>query len=343
MNKKIKTSIVGASGFTGRELIKIIASHPGLEIDKLYSRSFAGKHISEIHPSLKGISDVELVEPSPQAISPESEIIFLALPHTKSIEYAAELVDKTRLIIDLSADYRFSDPVVYEKWYGIKHEDTANLKSAVYGIPEINREEVKGAQLIANPGCYATSVIIAIYPLVKEGIIDGPVYVDAKSGISGAGKKLDDQYIFSTRYENITPYNINSHRHMGEIVDFIGKVTGKDWDSLVFCPHLIPMERGILSNIYTRTAEKADEEAIREIFMKYYSNEHFINICNKGEFPQTKDVCFTNNCNIGIKVDPDSGDIIIIAAIDNLVKGASGQAIQNMNIVMGFEESSGLV
>ncbi|MEA3506741.1 MAG: N-acetyl-gamma-glutamyl-phosphate reductase [Elusimicrobiota bacterium] len=343
MKKSIKVSVLGATGFTGRELLKILVKHSYVEIDELYSRSHAGKEIADIHTSLTGTVSKKLIEPSPEKISPESDVIFLALPHTKSMEYISALASPGRLIIDLSADYRFSLPENYKKYYGVRHRDPEGLKKAVYGIPEINRSRIEGAELIANPGCYATAVILAVYPLLAEKMLVSPVYVDAKSGISGAGKKLSNEFLFSRRYENITPYKVNSHRHMGEIIEYLGMVTGSPWDSLVFCPHLMPVERGILANHYGRAAENLNGEDIRGAYRKYYSGEKFINIHKPGTFPQTKDVVHTNNCSIGISFTEKTGDIIVISAIDNLVKGASGQAVQNMNVALGYEETLGLV
>ncbi|MBN2406549.1 MAG: N-acetyl-gamma-glutamyl-phosphate reductase [Elusimicrobia bacterium] len=342
MNTKKKTAVVGASGFTGRELVRLIARHPGLEISSMHSKSFAGQEISDIHPSLKGIVSGKLQPVSVEGIC-GADVVFLALPHTSSLEYIPQIIDKVELVVDLSADYRFSDPLEYKKWYNVDHKDTENLKRAVYGIPEINRGELKGAKLIANPGCYATSVILAVYPLLKEGLVSDTVYVDAKSGISGAGKKLDAEYLFSKRYESITPYKVDSHRHMGEIICFLDKVVGTDWNSLVFCPHLIPIERGILANLYIKLNTSLKQEDLRNVFLKYYRDEHFINVLEENVFPETKEVGFTNNCNIGVKSGSTGKDAIVISAIDNLIKGASGQALQNMNAVLGFPETAGLV
>ncbi len=341
-----KVSIIGASGFTGRELVRILSGHDKIQIDKLYSKNHAGEDISDLYPSLKGSVSNILSSPKPEKISPESDIVFLALPHTKSLSYLPYLSGSKKLIIDLSADYRFFSASEYEKWYKTKHEDIDNLKKAIYGLPEINREEIKKANLIANPGCYATATVLSIYPLLKENMVDKSIYIDAKSGISGAGKKLNSEFLFASRYENITPYKVNSHRHMGEITGFLNHVINDPnsvkWDNLVFCPHLIPIERGILVNLYTNLKEKLTGEELRGIYSKYYGDEYFMDICGPEVFPQTKDVESTNNCRLGLKTDPDTGDLIVVTAIDNLVKGASGQAVQNMNIALGFDEYAGL-
>ncbi len=343
MSNKIKVSVIGASGYTGKELVSILAGHEKIEINALLSRSYAGKNISELHPPLKGKISMVLSGASIRDVPSSTEVVFLALPHTKSMKYVPELLKRDMLVIDLSADYRFKNINSYNSWYGVKHSDTKNIKEAVFGLPEVNREKIKEASLIANPGCYATAVILSLYPLLMEGILKSSVFIDAKSGISGAGKKLDDMYLFTNRYENLTPYNVNSHRHMGEIIDFLSTAAGEKWDSLVFCPHLIPVERGILANLYAKVKKGFDGSKIREIYLKYYGDEHFISICEEGNFPNLKEVNLTNNCSIGIKYCRDTRSLIVISAIDNLVKGASGQAVQNMNIALGFKETLGLI
>ncbi|MFH1415308.1 MAG: N-acetyl-gamma-glutamyl-phosphate reductase [Elusimicrobiota bacterium] len=342
MNSKIKVSIIGASGFTGRELVKILAAHEKVEINALLSRSFAGIDISELHPVLKGAFSMKLEAAHPDNIPEGTDAVFLALPHTKSMEFVPELTAKARLIVDLSADYRFSDISNYSKWYATEHKDPANAADAVYGLPEINREKIKNARIIANPGCYSTAAVLLIYPLLAEKLLDSAVFIDAKSGISGAGKKVDKELIFSKRYENLTPYNVNMHRHMGEILDFLGQTTEPGWDSLVFCPHLIPMFRGILANLYTVLKKEMKSGELYDLYRDYYSNERFINICDPGKFPETCQVLYTNNCSIGVATGPGNKNVVAISAIDNLVKGAAGQAVQNMNVSFGFEESIGL-
>ncbi len=342
MKDKVKVSVYGATGFTGRELLKILHGHPSMEINRIYSRTHEGRNISDIFPSLKGMLDMKLEAPSTDKIEDNSDAVFLALPHETSMKYVPALSEKKILAVDMSADYRFSDYREYEDVYGIPHTDRENLKKAVYGIPEINPREIEKAELIANPGCYATAVILSLFPLVKEGVLKGPAFADAKSGISGAGKKLHDEFLFAKRYENITPYKVNSHRHMKEITSFIKHAAGVKWENLVFCPHLIPVERGILANIYAPLSEKLDCSELHGIYAKYYKEKPFINIYPEGKFPQTSDTVGTNNCGIGAAVSKEQNAAVIIASIDNLIKGASGQAVQNMNIAMGFGESEGL-
>ena len=343
MNKKIKTSVIGASGFTGRELVKLLAGHPDVEIKDLYSRTYKGLDISEVHPELKGVFSGTLKDPEPGIVPPDSDVVFLAMPHTKAAQYAAPIIKAGKTVIDLSADYRFKSAENFSRWYGAEHPDAQNLKNAVYGIPEINRRALKDARLIANPGCYATSVILALYPFVAENMIDGPVYVDSKSGISGAGRKVEEIYTYMHRNENLTPYKVNEHRHMGEIIEFLQSHNEEKFGPFIFCPHLIPMDRGILSNIYVKLKEESDSGSIAGLFEKFYSKERFIDLKPGGVYPQTKDVVNTNNCSIGFKYDPESGTLIIISAIDNLLKGASGQAVQNMNAAMGIAEEKGLL
>ncbi len=339
--RKINAAVVGASGFTGKELLRILSGHENVKVEAMLSRTFASKEVDAVHPELRGSIEGRFIESSVENIPESSDVVFLALPHTKSLEYVPPLLERNMVVIDLSADYRFREKDEYEKWYGKKHSDSAGLKKAVYGLVEINREKIKDAGLVANPGCYATAAILSLYPLVNEGLLKNTACIDAKSGISGAGGKLHEEYLFSKRYENITPYKVNSHRHMGEIFSFIGRVSSSSWESLVFCPHLIPVERGILSNLYTILDSPVDEKEIREVYRSYYKNEKFVNILPSGFFPQTKDTVGTNNCSIGIKCDGKK--VVVIAAIDNLIKGAAGQAVQNMNAVFGFGESTGLI
>ncbi len=342
MRGKIKASVYGATGFTGRELISILSRHPSVELDRIYSRSFQGKKISEVFPTLKGVADMRLSMPSPERQPPDSDAVFLALPHRKSMEYVPGLVKKEILTIDMSADYRFESAGDYQQEYSCTHTDSANIEQAVYGLPEINREKIKNARLIANPGCYATAVILALYPLVREGVLTGTAFVDAKSGISGAGKKLDSEFLFSSRYENVTPYKVNSHRHIKEITSFISVSSKRKWEGLFFCPHLIPADRGILANIYAEIGEGKGTKELLDIYSSYYGNQEFIHICPEGRFPQVSDTAKTNNCFIGAGVLGEGGKTAIVSSIDNLVKGASGQAVQNLNIAMGFRETEGL-
>ncbi|MFC2048600.1 N-acetyl-gamma-glutamyl-phosphate reductase [Elusimicrobiota bacterium] len=342
MNKRLKVSIIGATGFTGRELLRILVKHPNVEVGDLYSVSYHGKRIEDLHPVIKGSISRELKNPETEELAGDSDAVFLALPHTKGFKYVKSLHGKTGVIIDLSADYRFKDPEEYEKWYEVDHADRENLINSVYGIPEINRNDIPNKTIIANPGCYATSVILGLYPLLKERLIENSVYVDAKSGISGAGKKLDDLYLFYNRSENLTPYNVNNHRHMGEILCFLEEQTGKNIsDSFSFCPQLLPLDRGILSNIYTKLNEKISSSELMEIFSKYYADERFINLKAPGDYPDIKEVSNTNNCAISAISNEKTGDVIIFSALDNLIKGAAGQAVQNMNLVLGLPEGAG--
>ncbi|MFW6134354.1 MAG: N-acetyl-gamma-glutamyl-phosphate reductase [Elusimicrobiota bacterium] len=339
----MKAAVIGATGITGGELIRILISHRGVELNGLLSKSSSGKNINEIHPWLKGRLSQELVESAPDNVPTDTDVVFLALPHTKSIEYVCELMKRDKIVIDLSADYRLKDARAYKKWYKVEHNDTENLKKSVYGIPEIYRKQIKQASLIANPGCYATAVILSLYPLFKDNIVDGEIFVDAKTGISGAGKKLDKSYLFYNRYENTTPYNVNNHRHIEEIKTILKSQSQDSWKGMVFCPQMVPMERGILICAYAKVKSGINKDDIKNSFFDAYSEENFVNVYEEGKFPQTKEVVYTNNCNIGYKFFPESGSLIVIGAIDNLVKGASGQAVQNMNVLLGLNENEGLV
>lgn len=339
MSSKIKVSIIGATGFTGRELVRMLNSHDEVEIANLYSATFHGKKISEVYQQLTGIADITLKESTPENFPDNSDVVFLALPHTASFEYIKKIYDSTSLIIDLSADYRFNSAEIYESWYNVEHLDKERLNEAVYGLPEINRKDIKGKKLVANPGCYATAVILAIYPLLAEKLIDGSIYVDAKSGVSGAGRKLDNMYLFSNVYENLSPYNVNKHRHMPEIIEFLETRTGEKIDELFFCPQLLPVDRGILANCYLKVKDKIDYE---KICRKYYGNEEFITVKPEGKYPCIKDVNMTNNCELSAVYNSKTNSLSVMSAIDNLIKGASGQAIQNMNVALGLKEDKGL-
>lgn len=340
--KKFRTSVIGANGLTGRELVRILSGHSSAEVGDLYSRADAGRDISDIYPDLKGSVSGIMKKPSPEAIEP-SDVIFLALPHTKSAEYMPYALEKASLVVDLSADYRFTDPHLFEKHYKVKHPDPERLSGIPYALPEINRDEIKEVNAIANPGCYATASILAIYPLLAEGLVKERVFVDAKSGISGAGKKVASEYLFINRNENLTPYNVNKHRHMGEIVDFLQTATGSSWDKLVFCPQLLPVYRGILVCAYAELRSPLTQDAASGIYEKYYGSEHFINIKKDGEYPQISDVAGTNNVSIGVEISSDGKSAVVMSAIDNLIKGAAGQAVQNMNIALGITETEGLI
>lgn len=339
----ITVSIVGASGYTGRELIKILLKHPQVKIAHLTSETYKGKRISELHKGRAGFIDKRFEKLNIDKVAQDSDLIFLALPHGKSQKPVAEFFKKGKKVIDLSADYRLKDKSLYKRWYGLEHSYPRLLQRAVYGLPEIYKEEIKKSSLVANPGCYPTGVILGVAPLLAHGLGDGnSIIADAKSGVSGAGRRLDSAYHFSECHENLTAYNVGKHRHIPEIEQELSKIS-KEKITISFTPHLVPMDRGILSTIYLNFEGKVSLDRIWTVYKKYYRKAPFVKILPKATFPEVKNIVETNFCEIGLMVDKRTNRIIIITTIDNLVKGASGQAVQNMNLMSGFKETEGLL
>lgn len=341
----IKVAVVGAKGFAGEELIKLLINHPHVEIAALADKMDGiAQNISSIYPYLAGQLDLTCEELEVDKVAGKSEIIFLALPHKVSQGIAADFIKAGKIVIDLSADFRISDPAVYEQWYETKHLYPELLAQAVYGLPELYREKIKKARLIANPGCYPTSIILGAAPLVRERLA-GTEYIlaDSKSGISGAGRAFVQNFVAAAeKSENLKAYSIGIHRHTPEIEQELSKLAGKD-TQILFTPHLIPIMRGMLSAIYIMPNSNFNTKELLELYKEFYKDEPFIRILPEGQFPETNEVSNTNYCNIGVKADERTKRTIIVSAIDNLVKGASGQAIQNMNIICGFDEKEGLV
>lgn len=337
---KVKVSIIGATGYTGAELVKILLRHPGVEIAKITSQSFAGKKISEIYPSLR--TSLTCKELNIDEISSSSSFIFTALPHRIAMGLIGSLYIKGKRIVDLSADFRLKDPLIYEKWYETAHKEKDLLKEAVYGLPELNRDKIKSARLVANPGCYSTGVILALAPLLKNNLIkEDDIIVDAKSGVSGAGRNLSLKTHFPEINENFYAYKVEGHRHIPEMEQELSILARKKV-KITFIPHLIPVNRGILATCYTLLRQPKTCEDFIDIYKDFYKKEPFVEILNKGQFPQIKEVTNSNRCRIGLMVDKEKRRLLIISALDNLVKGAAGQAVQNMNIMCGFDEKMGL-
>ncbi len=339
----ITVSIVGASGYTGRELIKILLDHPQVKIAHLTSETYKGKKISELHKGRVGFMDKKFEKLNIDEVAGDSDLIFLALPHGRSQKPAAEFLERGRKVIDLSADYRLMDKSLYKKWYWLKHSYPRVLQRAVYGLPEIYQEDIKKSSLVANPGCYPTGIILGVAPLLAHRLGDeNSIIADAKSGVSGAGRRLDIAYHFSECHENLTAYNVGKHRHTPEIEQELSRISRKKI-TISFTPHLVPMDRGILSTIYVNLRGKVSRERIRDVYKKYYRKAPFVKILPEDTFPEVRNILETNFCEIGLTVDKRTGRIIIITVIDNLVKGASGQAVQNMNLMSGFKETEGLL
>ncbi|PKM80529.1 MAG: N-acetyl-gamma-glutamyl-phosphate reductase [Firmicutes bacterium HGW-Firmicutes-14] len=338
----IKAGIIGATGYTGAELVRILSGHRETELAGLTSQSYSGQGFGSVFPSAAGFNDLVLEPQDAGKLAERCDIIFTALPHGISMEVVQEVVNKGKRVIDLGADYRFDRIDVYEKWYKVSHKTPELAAKSVYGLPEIHREEVEKAVVIGNPGCYPTSIILGLAPLLKNHLINtDTIIADSKSGISGGGRGLNLAFHYSECNENFKAYNIGVHRHTPEIEQELGKLAGEDI-TVSFTPHLVPMTRGILSTVYATLTEVKTTEDLLELYDEFYNDEFFIRIHPRGQYPQTKWVYGSNFCDIGLTVDPRTNRVVVVSAIDNLVKGASGQAVQNMNILFGLPEKTGL-
>lgn len=337
----IKTGIIGATGYAGSELVRILASHPNAEITTITSQSYKGKNYGEIYENFRHIEKV-CEEENIEEMAEKCDVIFLALPHgVASGKVTKKILDKTK-IIDLGADFRLQDVKVYEKWYKTAHNALDILPEAVYGLCEINREKIKGKRIIANPGCYTTCSILSLYPLVKEKMIDlKTIIIDAKSGVTGAGRGISLGTHYDEVNESIKAYKIASHRHTPEIEEQLSYASGEDI-ILSFTPHLTPMNRGILATCYASLNNSYSYSDIKSAYNKYYKDEYFIRLTKEGIFPETKWVKGSNFCDIGFVIDERTNRIIVTGAIDNLYKGAAGQAVQNMNILFDIDEKTGI-
>ena len=341
--KKINVSTIGATGYTGYELVKILTHHPNVNIKYLSSRSNVGEKYTNIYPQLNGVlPDISCIEDDIDKMSNECDVLFLALPHGVSAsKINTDILKKTK-IIDLSADFRFKDLSVYEKWY-CKHNSPDLLKKAVYGLAEIYRNDIKNAKLIANAGCYTTCSILTLYPLVKNGLIDvNSIIIDAKSGVSGAGRSVNLASMFCEVNENVKGYKIAEHRHTPEIEQELS-IAGNKCVKVQFTPHLVPINKGLLTTCYAKLKNGITEKDVKNAYQEQYKNEFFVRLLNDGVFPETKYVKDTNFIDINFKIDERTGNIVAIGAIDNLIKGASGQAVQNLNIMFGFDEKMALI
>lgn len=341
-NEKLKVAVAGSSGYAGGELLRLLLSHPRVSVTAVTSEKSAGRPISSIFPNLLGLTELVCEPLEPEAISKKADFVFLALPHVASQDACHHFRRLGKKVVDLSADFRLTDAKVYEKWYDHVHQYPELLKQAVYGLPELNRDRIKGAGLIANPGCYPTGALLGLAPLVKEGIIDlSSIVIDAKSGVSGAGRSPSLAHHFPEVNEGCAAYKVGTHRHTPEIEQEISVLAFRKV-TVSFTPHLVPMNRGILTTIYARFTKSLDQAGLHEMYSDFYKGEPFVRLLPSGEAPNVRHVRGSNFCDIGVFSDTRTERAVIITAIDNLVKGASGQAVQNMNIMMGFDESEGL-
>jgi len=338
----LKAAIVGASGYTGVELLRILHSHPEVAVTCVTSEQSAGKPISDVFPTLRGRCDIVLENLEPVGIAEKVDIVFTALPHKAAMEVVPTFLKMEKNVVDLSADYRLRDAAVYEQWYD-KHLNPEFLQEAVYGLPELRRAQIAEASLVANPGCYPTSVILGLAPLLKNKVIDPKsIIVDAKSGVSGAGRGAKVDGLYCEVNEGFRAYGVGGvHRHIPEIEQELSLLAGNPL-AISFTPHLVPMDRGILSTIYSAPLGKVTAADLVTLYDAFYDGEPFVRVLPEGTFPSTAHVRGSNFCDIGIAVDQRTGRVIVVSAIDNLVKGASGQAVQNMNLMCGLPETLGL-
>lgn len=338
----IKAGVIGATGYAGSELVRLLMGHPEVELHTVTSQRYIGKQFYDVYAGFRDIQNLICVEEDIEKMADECDVVFLALPHgVAAKKVTKQILEKTK-VIDFGADFRLKDPKVYEKWYGLEHSGQELLPEAVYGLCEVNREEIKKATLIANPGCYTTCSILSLMPLVAEGMIDKKsIVIDAKSGVSGAGRGLDTGTLFCECNESIKAYKIAAHRHTPEIEEQLS-YAGNTEIVLSFTPHLTPMNRGILATCYATLEKQVSYDDVKKAYEKYYGEEYFIRMMPEGVFPETRWVKGSNFVDIGFQIDERTNRIIVIGAIDNLVKGAAGQAVQNMNLIFGLEEKMGL-
>lgn len=343
----VKVGIIGATGYAGNELVRLLMGHKDVEIKWYGSRSYIDKKYAEVYQNMFEIVDDTCLDDNMEELASQVDVIFTATPQGFLAGVLTEEILSKVKIIDLSADFRIKDVKTYEKWYKIEHKSPQFIEEAVYGLCEINRDKVKGARLVANPGCYTTCSILTAYPLVKEGLIDpDTLIIDAKSGTSGAGRGAKLPNLFCEVNENMKAYGVTNHRHTPEIEEQLGYAAGKEI-VVNFTPHLVPMNRGILATEYAALTKKADGslptyEEVKAVYDKYYKNEKFVRVLEKDVCPETKWVEGSNYTDVNFKIDERTGRIVMMGALDNLVKGAAGQAVQNMNLLFGFDEAEGL-
>jgi len=337
----IRAAVVGAAGYTGIETVRLLLGHPEFEVTVVTSAADAGRALETVYPSLAG-SGLVFEDPSECDLARSADVVFLAVPHTASLALVPALMDAGVIVIDLSADYRLKDAAVYESWYGLKHTSPELLTTAVYGLPELTRASLPGALLVACPGCYPTATALAAAPALEAGLVlSDSVIVDAKSGVSGAGRSLAPGSHFSAANESVKPYKVGSHRHTPEISQTLSAIAGSQV-GVCFAPHLVPMTRGLLSTVYMKAAEGLSAAEAMDAYRARYADEPFVTVHPEGVMPSTHEVSGSNRAHIGLALDEASGMLVVACAIDNLVKGSGGQAIQCANVVFGLSETAGL-
>ena len=338
----VRVFICGGSGYTGGELLRILSRHPEVDITGVTSQRSAGKSVIELFPHLRICTNLVYEPLQKESILKKADLFFMALPHGESQAAVDYFFQQGKMVIDLSADYRLRDIGIYEHWYKVPHAFQATLKKAVYGLPEIYRNRIAKSRLVANPGCYPTGAILGLLPAVKNGLVDlSSLVIDSKSGTSGAGRKADISVAYCEVNEGFKAYAVGTHRHTPEIEQEISLIAGKDI-TVNFTPHLLPVNRGILTTIYARLEKQGTAETVVKVYRALYEGEPFVRILPYGLYPNIKNVSGTNYCDIGLKLNERTNTLIVVTAIDNLVKGASGQAVQDMNIMLGIEETSAL-
>lgn len=336
-----RVGVIGATGYAGSELVRLLAGHPAVDLTILTSRQYAGQAFAQIYPAMKQIVDLTCQTYSPVSVCERADVVFSALPHKLSMEYVPALVENGKRVIDLSADFRFKDAAVYERHYQ-PHTAQSLLKKAVYGLCEVFFDEIRDADLIGNPGCYPTCTLLPLIPLVKAGLLDTDTLIaNVASGVSGAGRAPSLTTHFCEVNESFKAYKVAEHRHNPEMDAILSGSAGKPV-GITFVPHLVPMTRGMLATVYARLEDGADEKTVAGALQSFYADRPFVRICTKPDLPDTLRVKGTNFCDIGFRIDAPNRCLILVSAIDNLGKGAAGQAVQNMNIMLGIEETTGL-
>jgi len=339
--KKVQVGIVGGTGYTGVELLRTLANHPTAHVKMITSRSEKGVSVADMYPNLRGIYDLQFSVPDIDALK-TCDVVFFATPHGVAMSMALELIEAGVKVIDLAADFRIEDLAVWEQWYGMTHSGEALMPKVAYGLPEYYRERIQKASIIANPGCYPTSILLGVLPLLKAGLVEAnSIIADGKSGVSGAGKGANVAMLAAEMSESFKAYGVNGHRHQPEMTEKMEDITGEPVD-LTFVPHLVPMIRGMESTIYVTLKEDTSQEAIQRLYEDAYASEPFVDVMPAGSVPETRMVKGSNMCRMAIYRPAGGNKVVITSVIDNLVKGAAGQAVQNMNILFGLDEQLGL-